>query len=130
MDWWRVENKDTDTLVLGTTEWFCGEAWLGYRITDSRRPEVQQVGALRPKGLLGLAYWRTPCRSIASCFISCPPTIPTPPSPRPATTVAMVSHGNTCVMMPVHAPCADGHPPMRYGTETATMAMSSRGVPA
>ncbi|MEO7557197.1 MAG: DUF2867 domain-containing protein [Acidimicrobiales bacterium] len=59
VDWWRVEEKDADTLVLGTTEWFCGEAWLGYRITDSGWPEVQQVGALRPKGLLGLAYWRT-----------------------------------------------------------------------
>lgn len=59
VDWWRVEEKDRDTLVLGTTEWFCGEAWLGYHITDSERPEVQQVGALRPKGLLGLAYWRT-----------------------------------------------------------------------
>ncbi|MBA3652688.1 MAG: DUF2867 domain-containing protein [Actinobacteria bacterium] len=59
VDWWRVEQKDTDTLVLGTMEWFCGEAWLGYRITDSNPPEVQQVGALRPKGLLGLVYWRT-----------------------------------------------------------------------
>ena len=58
VDWWRVEEKTVDTLVLGTTEWFCGEAWLGYRISESPASQVQQVGALRPKGLLGLAYWR------------------------------------------------------------------------
>ncbi len=59
-DWWRVEVKDEDTLVLGTTSWFCGDAWLGYRITDAGEvggPQVQQVGALRPKGALGFAYW-------------------------------------------------------------------------
>ncbi len=58
VDWWRVERKTDDTLVLGTTEWFCGEAWLGYRVTGPPGSRVEQVGALRPKGLLGLAYWR------------------------------------------------------------------------
>jgi hypothetical protein len=58
VDWWRVEQKTDDTLVLGTTKWFCGEAWLGYRVTDSPESGLEQVGALRPKGLLGLAYWR------------------------------------------------------------------------
>jgi hypothetical protein len=58
VDWWRVEKKTDDTLVLGTTEWFCGEAWLGYRVTEAPTPRLEQVGALRPKGLLGLAYWR------------------------------------------------------------------------
>jgi hypothetical protein len=60
VDWWTVEMKDDSTLVLGTTSWFCGEAWLGYRITGEAEPEgpqIQQVGALRPKGLLGLTYW-------------------------------------------------------------------------
>jgi uncharacterized protein YbjT (DUF2867 family) len=58
VDWWRVEKKTDDTLVLGTTEWFCGEAWLGYRVTEAPTPRLEQVGALRPKGLLGLVYWR------------------------------------------------------------------------
>jgi len=59
-DWWTVEVKDETTLVLGTTSWFCGDAWLGYRISDTDEaggPQVQQVGALRPKGALGFAYW-------------------------------------------------------------------------
>ena len=59
-DWWTVEVKNESTLVLGTTSWFCGEAWLGYRISDAdeaARPQVQQVGALRPKGVVGFAYW-------------------------------------------------------------------------
>ena len=59
VDWWRVAAKSDDTLVLTTTEWFCGEGWLGYVV---RAPDghgrVEQVAALRPKGLLGLAYWR------------------------------------------------------------------------
>ena len=60
VDWWTVEAKDGSSLVLGTQSWFCGEAWLGYRITGEDDPagaQVQQVGALRPKGLPGLAYW-------------------------------------------------------------------------
>jgi hypothetical protein len=58
VDWWTAEQKTGDTVVLGTTEWFCGEAWLGYRVTDPPASRLEQVGALRPKGLLGLAYWR------------------------------------------------------------------------
>lgn len=58
VDWWRVEQKTDDALVLTTTEWFCGEAWLGYRVSDRPTARVEQVAALRPKGLLGLAYWR------------------------------------------------------------------------
>jgi uncharacterized protein YbjT (DUF2867 family) len=58
VDWWTVEEKSEDTLVLGTTRWFCGEAWLGYRIVGGDRPREEQIGALRPLGLLGLAYWR------------------------------------------------------------------------
>jgi len=58
VDWWQVEVKSADTLVLGTRKWFCGEAWLGYRVTDPPHSRMEQVGALRPKGLLGVAYWR------------------------------------------------------------------------
>lgn len=58
VDWWRVERRTEDTLVLGTDAWFCGEAWLGYRVTSSGEARVDQVAALRPKGLLGFAYWR------------------------------------------------------------------------
>jgi len=67
---------DRCRLVLRTSRWFCGEAWLGYRVLagdgagagaggDGARggigdggPRVEQVGALRSKGLLGLVYWR------------------------------------------------------------------------
>lgn len=62
-DWWTVEEVASDTLVLGTTAWGCGEAWLGYRLTEGEGAEgaegaVTQVGALRPKGLTGLVYWQ------------------------------------------------------------------------
>lgn len=58
VDWWEVAQADVDALVLRTDRWFCGEAWLGYRITTGDEPSVEQVGALRSKGLLGLVYWR------------------------------------------------------------------------
>lgn len=58
VDWWQVEQKTDDTVVLSTTGWFCGEAWLGYRVSSGPPGRVEQVAALRPKGLLGLAYWR------------------------------------------------------------------------
>lgn len=44
--------------MLETREWFCGEAWLSYRITEEPRRELQQVGALRTRGLTGWAYWK------------------------------------------------------------------------
>ncbi|PPK64042.1 DUF2867 domain-containing protein [Actinokineospora auranticolor] len=55
VDWWTVEEYGDSYIVLRTEKWFCGEAWLGYRIGGSR---LEQVGALRAKGLLGWAYWR------------------------------------------------------------------------
>lgn len=59
VDWWRVAVKRDDSVVLTTTEWFCGEAWLGYTVGGpDGQPRVEQVAALRPKGLPGLAYWR------------------------------------------------------------------------
>ena len=57
VDWWTVTRADGDHLVLAATDWFCGEGWLGYRIASSP-PRFEQVAAFRPKGLLGLAYWR------------------------------------------------------------------------
>ncbi len=57
VDWWDVEVRDARTLVLGTTSWFCGEAWLGYRVTGTDPIRIEQVGALRTKGLGGQLYW-------------------------------------------------------------------------
>jgi uncharacterized protein YbjT (DUF2867 family) len=58
VDWWTVEQTTPTTLVLGTDQWFCGEAWLAYRTVHDPRAELQQVGALRTKGSVGWAYWR------------------------------------------------------------------------
>lgn len=58
VDWWVVEEKTGSSLVLGTRRWFCGEAWLGYQVCGPPQARIEQVAALRPKGLLGLAYWR------------------------------------------------------------------------
>ncbi|MGQ0841859.1 DUF2867 domain-containing protein [Actinokineospora sp.] len=55
VDWWTVADLGDNRIVLVTEQWFCGEAWLGYRIAAGR---LEQVGALRAKGLLGWAYWR------------------------------------------------------------------------
>jgi hypothetical protein len=63
-DWWTIEHIDDDSLVLGTTSWFFGDAWLGYRVmsptasASSGPARVAQVAAFRPKGLSGFAYWR------------------------------------------------------------------------
>ncbi|WP_197523326.1 DUF2867 domain-containing protein [Actinokineospora pegani] len=58
VDWWTIASIDDHHIVLYTDKWFCGEAWLGYRIDVSTSPELRQVGALRSRGLLGWAYWR------------------------------------------------------------------------
>ncbi|HUY65395.1 MAG TPA: SDR family oxidoreductase [Acidimicrobiales bacterium] len=55
-DWWEVVRSDPDHLVLASVGWFCGDGWLGLRVTDAP-PRVEQAAAFRPKGLLGLAYW-------------------------------------------------------------------------
>ena len=58
VDWWRVVQADPDHLVLASVGWFCGESWLGLRLTDEHGPpRLEQAAAFRPKGLLGLAYW-------------------------------------------------------------------------
>jgi len=55
VDWWTVVNNDAHSLVLRGDGWAPGDAWLGYRVADG---ELVQVGALRPKGALGLLYWK------------------------------------------------------------------------
>ncbi|WP_018686439.1 DUF2867 domain-containing protein [Actinokineospora enzanensis] len=55
VDWWTVADFGDRHIVLMTEKWFCGEAWLAYRIGDT---ELEQVGALRAKGMLGWVYWR------------------------------------------------------------------------
>jgi uncharacterized protein YbjT (DUF2867 family) len=56
VDWWKVVRADRNKLVLASVGWFCGDGWLGWRITDVP-PRMEQSAAFRPKGLLGLAYW-------------------------------------------------------------------------
>ncbi|MCU1686377.1 MAG: hypothetical protein JWQ81_7116 [Amycolatopsis sp.] len=58
VDWWTVREHGETVLVLATHRWFCGEAWLAYRTVTTPRSELQQVGALRAKGLPGWLYWR------------------------------------------------------------------------
>lgn len=60
VDWWTVARVDDDQLVLASANWFCGEGWLGYSVR-SGPARLEQVAAFRPKGLLGLAYWRVLC---------------------------------------------------------------------
>ncbi len=57
VDWWTVETREPQTLVLSTRTWFCGEAWLGLRVSSTRPLRIEQVGSLRTRGLLGMAYW-------------------------------------------------------------------------
>ncbi len=67
-DWWTIECFDDDSLVLGSTDWFFGDAWLGYRVTSPQGPSakigtpglarIEQVAAFRPTGAPGFAYWR------------------------------------------------------------------------
>jgi hypothetical protein len=57
VDWWTVERREPQTLVLASRIWFCGEAWLGFRVSSTHPTRIEQVGSLRTKGLLGLAYW-------------------------------------------------------------------------
>jgi len=61
VDWWEVVERRPDTLVLQSRAWFCGEAWLGFRVATDGTADgsavIQQVGSLRTKGVLGMAYW-------------------------------------------------------------------------
>jgi uncharacterized protein YbjT (DUF2867 family) len=57
VDWWTVEERAPQTLVLSTKTWFCGEAWLGFRVSETDPVRIEQVGSLRTRGLVGMAYW-------------------------------------------------------------------------
>jgi len=57
VDWWTVVEREPEVLVLQSRAWFCGEAWLGFRISPTRPTTIEQVGSLRTKGVLGMAYW-------------------------------------------------------------------------
>jgi hypothetical protein len=55
VDWWYVARRDPASLVLRSIDWFPGEGWLGYQITEHT---LIQVGALRSKGIPGFLYWK------------------------------------------------------------------------
>ncbi len=57
VDWWTIVVREDEALVLRSYEWFCGEAWLGFRVAPDGPPAIEQVGSLRTKGVLGMAYW-------------------------------------------------------------------------
>jgi len=67
-DWWTIERLNADCLVLGTTAWFFGDAWLGYFVMSGPRSmtagrvrsqaRLVQVAAFRPRGIPGFVYWR------------------------------------------------------------------------
>jgi uncharacterized protein YbjT (DUF2867 family) len=57
VDWWTIVVREDEALVLRSYEWFCGEAWLGFRVAPSGPPAIEQVGSLRTKGVIGMAYW-------------------------------------------------------------------------
>ncbi len=57
VDWWTVVDRRPEQLVLRSRAWFCGEAWLGFRASPGDAAAIEQVGSLRTKGVLGMAYW-------------------------------------------------------------------------
>ena len=57
VDWWTVVDRQPEVLVLQSRAWFCGEAWLGFRVSPTEPRSIEQVGSLRTKGVLGMAYW-------------------------------------------------------------------------
>jgi uncharacterized protein YbjT (DUF2867 family) len=57
VDWWTVEERAPQTLVLSTKSWFCGEAWLGFRVSETDPVRIEQVGSLRTRGIIGVGYW-------------------------------------------------------------------------
>ena len=64
VDWWRVVRAEERTLLLHSTGWKVGDAWLGYTVTDDT---FRQAAAFRPKGVLGFLYWMalTPVHHVA-----------------------------------------------------------------
>ena len=57
VDWWTIVVREPEALVLRSYDWFCGEAWLGFRVSPGEPRGIEQVGSLRTKGVIGMAYW-------------------------------------------------------------------------
>lgn len=57
VDWWTVVHTDSELLELVATEWWFGEGWLAWRIGNGTG-RLEQVAAMRPRGLVGLLYWQ------------------------------------------------------------------------
>lgn len=57
VDWWTVVRADAEHLELVATDWWFGEGWLGWR-ARAGSGRLEQVAAMRPRGLVGLAYWQ------------------------------------------------------------------------
>ena len=57
VDWWRVVRVDPEHLELVAEDWWFGEGWLGWR-TAVGSGRLEQAAAMRPRGLVGLAYWQ------------------------------------------------------------------------
>ena len=57
VDWWTVVEREPEVLILQSRSWFCGEAWLGFRVSPTAPTTIEQVGSLRTKGVVGMAYW-------------------------------------------------------------------------
>ena len=55
VDWWTVVEREPEVLVLRSRGWFCGEAWLGFRVSPTRPTMIEQVGSLRTRGVPGMA---------------------------------------------------------------------------
>ena len=56
-DWWTIERLDEDNLVLGSTAWFFGDAWLGYRVRSPEDPPPN-IGPLKPAWIEQVAAFR------------------------------------------------------------------------
>lgn len=58
VDWWTVEARSADALLLRSRMRTPGEAWLSFRVVPSYNgSELRQTGLFRPRGLLGRLYW-------------------------------------------------------------------------
>jgi uncharacterized protein YbjT (DUF2867 family) len=55
VDFWTVVERRSRRLVLRGRDWFPGDAWLGLEVGEG---ELVEVGAFRPRGAIGLLYWK------------------------------------------------------------------------
>ncbi len=57
VDWWTVVRADPEHLELVATDWWFGEGWLAWR-AEVGSGRLEQIAAMRPRGVVGLAYWQ------------------------------------------------------------------------